>query len=272
MASDRLHLGRCLALGAVLAGVGAGVPEAWAQPAALAPAHPEFEVASIKPNRNPPSGARAISLSAGLSHGRLTFEAVTLRDLIQQAYDLPRDQIAGCPAWCDAERFDLTAKTEDPAAEKGQVMLMLQALLADRFQLTLHRETKDRSGYALKAGKNGSRLKPAGENEVLGFASSGYVRTFRKMPIAGLVSFIAGTARQPVVDMTGLEGSYNFTIDLTPPEGTSSVPDGIPKADTTDVFTRLREAVEDQLGLRIDPQRVSVENLIIEKAERPSEN
>lgn len=163
---------------------------AWTQPK-TASLHPAFEVASIKLNRNPPIGARALSLSASLSHGRVTFEAVTLKDLLQQAYDLQREQVSGCPAWCDSDRFDLIAKAEDPNITKDQVMPMLQALLADRFQITSHRETKDRPGYALIPGKGGPRLKVASENEALGFASSGYVRTFQKMPIAGLVSFLS---------------------------------------------------------------------------------
>jgi uncharacterized protein (TIGR03435 family) len=273
MSSKHLRPGPGLAIGAIITMVGAGVQTASAQAEAQARARAMFEVATIKPNRNPPSGARAISLGAGLSHGRLTFEAVTLRDLIQQAYDLPRDQISGCPAWCDSDRFDLVAKAEDPNATKEQVMLMLQALLADRFQLITQHETKDRAGYALIVGKNGSKLKLAGEDEALGFATAGYLRTFRKMPIAGLVSFIAGTARQPVVDMTGLKGSYDFMIDLTPPENTPPVVvEGIPRSDPADAFDRLRDAVEDQLGFKLEPQRVAVENLIIEKAERPSEN
>jgi uncharacterized protein (TIGR03435 family) len=266
MVPVRLSWGHSLAVSAALAIVCAGT-SAFAQPVAAVSAHPTFDVASIKPNRNPPSGARAISLSAGLSHGRLTFEAVTLRDLIQQAYDFQRDQISGCPEWCESDWYDLIAKAEDTNVTKEQVMLMLQALLADRFQLTLHRETKDRPGFALVIGKGGSKLKLAGEDGSLGFATTGSIRTFQKMPIAGLVSYIAGTARQPVVDMTGLKGSYNFTIDVTPPENT---PDG--RADPIDTFTRLREAVEDQLGLKLEPQKIAVENLIIEKAERPSGN
>lgn len=234
--------------------------------AAQAQPIPKFEVASIKRNQNPPAGARAISLSAGLSHGTLKFEAVTLKDLIQQAYDLQRDQISGCPNWCDSERFDLIAKAEDPNIAKQQAMLMLQSLLADRFQLELHGETRARPGFALMSGKGGSKLKPAAEGESMGFATAGNVRTFRAMPIAGLVSYVAGTAREPVVDKTGLTGSFDFTIDLTPAGDPSVAPDQM------DVFNRLREALEDQLGLKLEPQRVAVENLVIEKAELLSDN
>jgi len=117
---------------------------------------------------------------------------------------------------------------------------MLQALLEDRFQLIAHRETKDRPGYALIVGKNGSKLRLAGDGETPGFATAGYIRTFRKMPLAGLVSFIAATARQPVVDMTGLKGSYDFTIDLAPPENTPPAPvEGISRSDPAEALARL---------------------------------
>jgi len=90
------------------------------------------------------------------------------------------------------------------------------------------------------------------------------------MPIAGLLNYIAGTAKQPVVDMTGSRASYDFTIDLTPPGNAIETPDGRPGQ--IDLFTQLREAVEDQLGLKLEPQKVAVENLVIEKVERPSKN
>lgn len=231
---------------------------AWA---ATCTAQPVFEVVSIKPALNSPAGARAISLTAALNHGRLSFEAVTLRDLIQQAYDLSRDRISGCPAWCESERFDVTAKAEDPDVKKDQAMQMLQALLAGRFKLTLRREMKERSGYALELGKSGSKLKPSAESEKLGFSAPGYLRVFQAMPMAGLVSFVSSTAGAPVTDATGLQGAYDFTIDLTPPEN-----------DAGDLFSRLREALGDQLGLKLEPRRIAVENLIIERAEKPSPN
>src|SRR5262245_59119307 len=180
---------------------------------------PSFEVASVKPNRNPPvstTGARVISLRQSLSHGTLTFEQLSLRNLLLQAYDIERNQIVGCPPWCDSEFFDVVGKAEKPDATAEQVRLMLQRLIANRFKLAIRREKQEQTGCALMVGKNGSKLKLAGADETIGATTSGYLRTFQRMPIAGLVNFLAGAARQPVIDKTGLRGAFDFTLDLTP--------------------------------------------------------
>src|SRR5437773_162415 len=107
---------------------------------------PYFEVASVKPNRNPPvstTGARVISLRLSLNHGTLTFEQLSLRNLLLQAYDIQRNQIVGCPGWCDSEFFDVVGKAESPDATAEQVRLMLQTLLADRFKLAVRREKQE---------------------------------------------------------------------------------------------------------------------------------
>src|SRR5262245_19829520 len=109
----------------------------------------EFDVASVKVNRNIPRGPLAISLRESLSHGTFTFRAVTFRNLIQQAYRVSREEIRGCPSWCDTEWFEVIAKTEDPEATPDQVEVILHTLLADRFKLVLHRDKQERSGYAL---------------------------------------------------------------------------------------------------------------------------
>src|SRR5690242_10058671 len=128
-----------------------------------------FDVASVKINPNPPRvGARVISLRSSLSHGTLTFEALTLTNLILQAYDLQRSQIVGCPNWCDSEFFDVIGKAQDPNATPDQVRLMLQSLLIDRFKLNARKEKRETQGYALVLGKGDSKLKPAKDDEVIG--------------------------------------------------------------------------------------------------------
>src|SRR5262245_48930778 len=156
---------------------------------------PSFEVASVKLNRNPPvttTGARVISLRQSLSHGTLTFEQLSLRNLLLQAFDIQRNQVAGCPSWCDSEFFDVVGKAESPDATAEQVRLMLQSLLVDRFKMRVRREKQEQSGYALIVGRNGPKLKVARSDETIGATTSGYRRTFQRMPIAGLVNFLAG--------------------------------------------------------------------------------
>jgi uncharacterized protein (TIGR03435 family) len=209
-----------------------------------------------------------------LSHGTLTFEALTLTNLILQAYDLQRSQVSGCPGWCDSDFFDVIGKAEDPNAAPEQVRLMLQALLIERFKLSAHKEKKDVPGYALVVTKSGVKLKAAKDEEAIGASTNGYVRTFSKMPMAGLVNFLSGSARQPVIDNTGLKGAFDFAIDLTPPENNPlqlSARDGAP-TDPGSAFARLSTAVEEQLGLRLEPRKVPIENFTIDHVERPSEN
>src|SRR5262249_30632256 len=166
---------------------------------------PSFDVASVKINRNPPTGPRVMSLRLSLSHGTLTFVGYSLRNLLLQAYDVNASQIVGCPSWCDSDVFDVIGKAKDPDAPPEQVRLMLQSLLADRFKLAVHREQRELAGYSLVVGKSGSKLKSAREEEVIGVSTTGYARAFTKMPINGLVNFLAGLARQPVVDNSGLK-------------------------------------------------------------------
>ena len=228
-------------------------------------------MASVKAIRNPPNyGVRVISLRASLSHGTLTFEGLTLTNLILQAYDLQRSQIIGCPNWCDSEFFDVIGKVDDPNTPPEQVRLMLQSLLIERFKLAARCEKRDAPGYALVVGKSGAKLKAAKDDEVAGAALSGYVRTFRKLSMVVLANSLANNAGQPVVDNTGLKGLFDFAIDLTPPENDPRPTDR--PNDPVSAFARLSSAIEDQLGLKLEPRKITVENLIIDHAERPSAN
>jgi uncharacterized protein (TIGR03435 family) len=122
----------------------------------------------------------------------------------------------------------------------------------------------------LVVGKSGAKLKAAKDDEVAGAALSGYVRTFRKLSMVVLANSLANNAGQPVVDNTGLKGLFDFAIDLTPPENDPRPTDR--PNDPVSAFARLSSAIEDQLGLKLEPRKITVENLIIDHAERPSAN
>jgi uncharacterized protein (TIGR03435 family) len=148
--------------GAVLAAwLGSLVHAQSAADAKPAEARPEFDVASIKPSALPGRGVIRLRPQGGpgsADTGRVTYTFITIRDLIVEAYGVRRNQISGGPNWLDSERFDIVAKV--PAgATKEQVKVMLQNLLAERFKLTLHRETKEMPMYALVAGARGPKLK-----------------------------------------------------------------------------------------------------------------
>jgi uncharacterized protein (TIGR03435 family) len=125
------------------------------QPAQAAAQTMSFEVASIKPSEGDGRMVR-IRNSPG---GRYTAEGVTLKMLIQQAYDVKDFQISGGPGWLSTAAFDINAKAEDPNVGGPQIRLMLQSMLAERFKLKFHRETKELPVYALLVGKNGHKMK-----------------------------------------------------------------------------------------------------------------
>jgi uncharacterized protein (TIGR03435 family) len=121
----------------------------------------EFEVASVKPAAPQGPGRFMIGMRGGPGNGdpgRITYNNVSLQDLMTTAYGVKRSQISSEPAWLDTERFDITAKVR-PGASKEEAKVMLQNLLADRFKLVIHRETREMPMYALVVGKSGPKLK-----------------------------------------------------------------------------------------------------------------
>src|SRR5262245_24439362 len=121
---------------------------------------PQFEVASIKPADPQPEGRMEIRM--GGDPGRVNYTNVSLKDILQRAYSVKRPQITG-PSWLETDRFNITAKIPDGVAN-DQVPAMLQALLVERFKLTVRREKKDMPVYALVVGKNGPKLEKAEED------------------------------------------------------------------------------------------------------------
>jgi uncharacterized protein (TIGR03435 family) len=181
--------------------------------------------------------------------------------------------VQGCSQWCNEDKFDVIAKAESPEAGPAEVTVMLQTLLSDRFKLAVHRETKDLSGFALIVGKNGHKLQPAREDERVGAALDGYKRVFQKIGMAGLVNSLSQSAGAPVLDLTDIKGTFDFTIDLTPSDTNPALQRAGPGTpDPAAAFERVRVAVETQLGLELRPRKISTEMLVIDKVERPTEN
>jgi uncharacterized protein (TIGR03435 family) len=216
-----------------------------------------FEVATIKPSD--PEARVPIDLRV-LPGGTLTVTGYTLKLLIHDAYGLKYNQMSGGPAWTDTDRFDIAAKAEgDP--DHDQMMRMLQTLLADRFQLKVHREAKEGAVYALVAAKGGPKLQPAktGEESFLRFYRTGVVtgqNTTMSLLADRLNDFDFG---RPVLDRTGLKGNFDFKFEYGPDE---TKPDSGPS-----IFTALQE-----LGLKLESQRGPVEVLVIDRATKPGGN
>lgn len=210
----------------------------------------------------------------------------TLKFLIMDAYRVKWDSIVGGPDWIGAIGYDIDAKVT-PAADspppkltKAQRRLMIQSLLADRFKLIVHNETKDAPIYELQIAQSGSKLSQSTPTD--GFAkgikgldgnpvSTGYPvllgrgRLFgQAVTIASLTEYLTGELKRPIVDKTGLTGKYNFSLEWTP----DNTPVDSPLAGGPSIFT----AIQEQLGLKLQPSKGPVDTLVIDHVEMPSAN
>ena len=226
-------------------------------------ARPQFEVASVKANTKGGGTTRRIEQQS------LTYLNVTLGEFIQMAYGVKRYQIQG-EDWITApatNRYDIIAKASAPATE-NELQRMLAPLLDERFHLTFHRETRVMPVYVLVQAKGGAKLKEGdGGNQWVSPDPAGGFR-FQNYPIGGLLAMMSvmPTIGRPVIDQTGLTGRYTFTANLQ----------DLPRGATSDdqksaVFrsdTAIFGALEDQLGLKLNPDRASIEMLVIDRADR----
>ncbi len=250
-----------------------------ARPAYTQTVRPEFEVASVKASAG---DGRA---SVGVTPGRIAISHALLRPLIAFTYKFRESLVTGGPAWLDSAPFDIEAKTNSPAGT-DPMFLMLQRLFEDRFQLKVHRETREGPVYELTIAKGGSRLKasncvkfdrnnlprpnPPGETPVHYCGKSrvgvdGARRTLDgegigmvngdNLPLSGLTENLSEALDRMVIDKTGLTGLFDVHLEWADDAGPS-------------IFT----AVEEQLGLKLESARGPVEYLVIDRAEKPSGN
>jgi uncharacterized protein (TIGR03435 family) len=238
---------------------------------------PMFEVASVRPYEFAPNmlGVTTLGASKILISGNRVTSRGSLLGLLMAAYGVRDFQISGDPGWTDKlgrqQFFDIAAKTEgDATATADQVRQMLQSLLADRFQLRVHRETKESPVYDLVVGKNGSKLKEhigdTGPAEPV--LQSGLLTRFKysNRPIADLVALITRNVDRPVLDRTGLAGGYDFTLEFT-----WGNPELVPR-DSPDADRSIFSALQQQLGLKLVAAKEPIEVLVIDHVEKPSEN
>jgi uncharacterized protein (TIGR03435 family) len=234
-----------------------------AQPAAP----PRFEVASIKPTPldqyNGPSGIPT-------GHGRLRGMRVTLQRCIMGAYGIGPNQISGGPPWLGVDRFEIDAKTSGPLDDDALFMNMLQTLLADRFQLQFHRETRIMEALVLEVAKGGPKLEKAKGPESESSTSSRHGSIDAKATtMAHLAEVLARGMDVPVVDGTGLSGAFDLKLTWSPEADRPVKPGEVTPPDTgPSLFT----AVQQQLGLRLQRRKMPIEVFVIDRAEKPSEN
>jgi len=226
-------------------------------PGGLGQSAPEFEVASVKPQA--PGGSPHVSIAG--DPGRLTLTNITVRGLIREAYGLKIYPPSRGPDALSTDRYDVIAKVP-PDASKEQRMLMLQRLLAERFKLVVHRETKELPIYRLVTGKDKPKLRAVEDDGSVPETSSGDGHQIKAHHISMklLAATLQGWIGDTVVDATGLTGLYDLNLDFNFDESISS--------EGPTIF----EAVQRQLGLKLEAGKRPGEVVVIDHAEKPSVN
>jgi uncharacterized protein (TIGR03435 family) len=266
--------------GLAVAGLTLGAVRIFAQPASQAPdSRPEFEVASMKPNK---SAGMMTGIHDGWG-GRYTATNTPLEVLITLAYGLKNFQLVGAPPWLKSERYDVEARAEG-TPNMREMMPQLQKLLEDRLQLKYHRETRELPIYALLLSKpeklkhsKGECTQPpppkAGEMpaSTCGLVLTGQDRLVgRSVPLDRFIDLLSRYTGRTVIDKTGLTGKFDIDLKWSMDESQlRALPDG-PQADPTG--PSLMTALQEQLGLKLESHKGPVEMFVIDHVERPSEN
>jgi uncharacterized protein (TIGR03435 family) len=249
---------------------------------------PAYDVASIKPGKPGMSSTLLFRLDG------LTASRMTLKSLIKEAYGIEDDQILGAPSWLNTQTYDIEAKVDGadtPALERlseDQRKLMFQSFLKERFQLKVHRETKELPILALVIAKNGPKLqeakpgdtypdgikgpdgKPAGHAGMMMWGNGRL--TGQGISIASMVPPLTQQLGRTVLDKTGLTGRYDVELRWTPDNTSTptSGPDSGTAAEspTPSIFT----AIQEQLGLKLESRKAPVEVLVIDHVDAPAAN
>ena len=253
---------------------------------------PSFDVASIKQNKSGEFFGR-FGYEPG---GQLVVVNNAARSLIRSAFGLQNYQILGGPDWMNSDRYDVSARAAGNPSEQ-QLRLMLRRLLADRFKLVAKLETREIATYALVVARPGQPLgrdlrraavdcmpivaaaekqgvkpdlpQPQGNRPACGTRSTPGVMMGAGVSMADLARNLAGPTDRMVVDRTGLPGAWDFDLKFVLDGPAPNIP-GLapPPTDAPSLFTALQE----QLGLKLEPQRAPVEVLVISSLERPTED
>jgi uncharacterized protein (TIGR03435 family) len=295
-----------LVLTAGVAVVAVGFPRAEplrAQAQSTAADGPSFEVASVKQNKSGDAFMRI-----GGPPGRFNATNMPLRQLVQLAYQIQPFQLEGGPGWISSDRFDIVAKTDGNLPPQtpgvpGPIQLMMRTLLADRFKLVLHHETKEQAIYALVMARADGKLGPQLKKSETDCAALAAARgrgaepsapptpgvrpqcgmmifpgslSAGGLPLSQFAANLSGNLQRIVVDRTGLTGSFDVDLTWTPdqmPQQQGPRPPGAPEFPPIDPNgPSLFTAVQEQLGLKLESTKGPVDVLVIDRAERPAED
>jgi uncharacterized protein (TIGR03435 family) len=253
------------------------IPKPAPPPARMAAnANPVFEVATIKPS-DPHSQGQIVTLRGV----EVITTNETVRDLINLAYWLHPKQVTGGPAWMESEKYDMAGKPDAPGQPNvDQMKMMIQKLLADRFQLKFHFEKRDLSAYAVRIAKTEAKIIKSQDDPkgypawYFGRTASGTTLTFRNSPMSQVTAILQNFLDKPVVDQSGLSEKYDFTLTFTLDSAQAARLNGLPApaADNPDAAPDVFTAFQQQLGLKLESTKAPVDVMVIDKVEKPSEN
>jgi uncharacterized protein (TIGR03435 family) len=230
-------------------------------------ARPEFDVASIRPSNT------SAGMAALLKPGSLSYTNYTLGDYISLAYDIQPYQLthASSVSLDDlSARYDIAAKASEPVPV-SQVKLMLQSLLADRFKLTLHRETRELSAYILTVDKGGPRFQASQDEGPTAMSLKDGTAQYKRASmfyLTRMLSYQPSLGGRPVVDRTGLDGIYDLSMKLFDPDA----PPGDPESNPHKQMDERKGEWLKALGLKLESQKASIEILVVDHVEKPSAN
>lgn len=224
---------------------------------------PQFEVAAIHPT-DPKEFATPSGCTT--TPGLMRCSNVTLKRCIVGAYGIGPDRILGGPDWINTDRFQITGISDQPAGDKP-LMTMLQALLAQRFKLACHWESRRSHGMVLEVAKHGPKLQPSSAEEG-GYNNAHNHIEAKSITMGRFAEILSRNLNLPVIDRTGLTGAFKIMLRWNP-----DVADGLNHDESTvALWPEVSKAISRQLGLSLKPRKMPVDFLVIDHAEKPSES
>ena len=225
---------------------------------------PSFEAASIKPSTEAEGHS-----GWHTRKGYMVLQNQTLRRLVAVAFDVTEERVLGGPKWMSDDRFQIEARAATPA-DDPELRQMLQSLLAERFQLTVHRESRTVPGYYLATIKGRLKIDP---DESEGGSKSNGSRgkwVTQRVSMTKVSEWLSRQLGAPVVDKTGVPGAYSFTLEWNPETPRPAAGDSLVAADPAG--PTLYDTLAQQLGLKLENKKLPVEVVVVDQAQKPTAN
>jgi uncharacterized protein (TIGR03435 family) len=233
---------------------------------------PTFDVASVKASQPGDGGQRGRG-NTQVSPGSVTMRSVSLKTAIRWAWHVSEFQVSG-PDWLDSQRYEIAGKAAGPATEE-ELRLMMQALLRERFKLTLHSQTRELAAYLLVAGKNGPKFHEStteGEGSI-DINQRQLTVSVQRTPVSRLVEMMSNMLRAPVIDRTGLKGRYDLTLNVAQYAADLAAQGKSLDSVRVDPEAFLSMILQEEFGLKLEARKMPLEVVVVDRAEKsPVEN